>query len=135
MFSKPYSELRCQPRVGSVLLMFRVIILQVGATIIAAVAAGFFAGVQGAISALLGGVVCALPNFLFALRLRFVAKRPGASYPVNFLLGELVKMAAIVALLLLVAKGYADLHWPSMLLGLVLATQALFFAFWNKEKN
>ena len=42
---------------------------------------------------------------------------------------------AIVALLLLVAKGYADLHWPSMLLGLVLATQALFFAFWNKEKN
>jgi len=44
-------------------------------------------------------------------------------------------MAAIVALLLLVAKGYADLHWPSMLLGLVLATQALFFAFWNKEKN
>ena len=92
-------------------------------------------GAGGAFWALVGGVVCALPNFLFALRLRFVAKRPGASYPVNFLLGELVKMAAIVALLLLVAKGYADLHWPSMLLGLVLATQALFFAFWNKEKN
>ena len=114
--------------------MFRVIFLQVGATIIAAVGAGGFAGTRGVISALLGGVVCALPNFLFALRLRFVAKRPGASYPVNFLLGELLKMAAIVALLLLVAKGYAGLHWPSMLLGLVLATQALFFAFWNKEK-
>ena len=115
--------------------MFRVIFLQVGATIIAAVGAGVFAGVRGVVSALLGGLVCALPNFLFALRLRFVARRPGASYPANFLLGELLKMAAIVALLLLVAKGYADLHWPSMLLGLVLATQALFFAFWNKEKN
>jgi ATP synthase protein I len=115
--------------------MFRVILLQVGATAIAAVAASFFAEARGAISALLGGVVCALPNLLFALRLKAVAKRPGASYPANFLLGELVKMAAIVALLLLVAKGYADLHWPSMLLGLVLATQALFFAFWNNEKN
>ena len=70
--------------------MFRVIFLQVGATIIAAVGAGGFAGARGVISALLGGVVCALPNFLFALRLRFVAKRPGASYPVNFLLGELL---------------------------------------------
>jgi len=115
--------------------MFRVIFLQVGAAVIAAAGAGVFVGGRGVISALLGGMVCALPNFLFALRLKFVAKRPGASYPVNFLLGELLKMVAIVALLLLVAKGYADLHWPSMLLGLVLATQALFFAFWNKEKN
>lgn len=115
--------------------MYRVIFLQVGATVIAAAGAGVFVGVRGVVSALLGGVVCSLPNFLFALRLKSVAKRPGVSYPANFLLGELLKMAAIVALLLLVAKGYPDLHWPSLLLGLVLATQALFFAFWNKEKN
>lgn len=115
--------------------MYKAILLQVGVTVIAAVAAAFFAGTRGAVSAMLGGLVCVLPNFLFALRLKFVAKRPGASFPANFLLGALVKMVAIFALLLLVAWGFADLHWPSMLLGLVLATQAMFFVFWNKEKN
>jgi ATP synthase protein I len=113
--------------------MFRAILLQVGATAIAALSAGLFVGMRGLLSALLGGAACTLPNFLFALRLKRVANRPGASYTANFFLGEFVKIAATIALLVFVVKEYADLHWPSMLIGLVLALQAGFLAFWKKS--
>ena len=81
----------------------------------------------------LGGIACALPNFLFALRLSAVAKRPGASYPANFFLGEFVKVAATVVILVFVVREYTDLHWPSMLIGLGLALQAGFLAFFKKS--
>ncbi len=113
--------------------MFRAILLQLGATIIATMIMGLFAGTRGAISAALGGAVCTLPNLLFALRLKFVASRPGASFRANFFLGEFFKIVATVGMLALVVKIYADLHWPSMLIGLVLALQAVFFAFWKKN--
>jgi len=113
--------------------MFKAILLQLGATIIATLAAGWIVGTRGAISAMLGGAVCTLPNLLFALRLKSVASRPGASYPANFFLGEFVKIVATVGLLVFVVKEYADLHWPSMLIGLGLALQAGFLAFWKKS--
>jgi len=113
--------------------MFKAILLQLGATIIATLAAGWIVGTRGAISAMLGGAVCTLPNLLFALRLKSVASCPGASYPANFFLGEFVKIVATVGLLVFVVKEYADLHWPSMLIGLGLALQAGFLAFWKKS--
>jgi len=113
--------------------MFRVILLQLGATIIVTLGAGLFVGTRGAISAALGGAVSTLPNLLFALRLKSLAGRSGASYPANFFLGEFVKVVATVGLLVFVVKEYADLHWPSMLIGLGLALQAGFLAFWKKS--
>jgi ATP synthase protein I len=113
--------------------MFRAILLQAAATIITAVVAGLLVGSRGAVSAALGGAACTLPNFFFALRLKVVASRPGASYPANFFLGEFVKNAATIGLLIFVVKEYADLHWPSMLIGLGLALQAGFLAFWKKS--
>lgn len=113
--------------------MFRAILLQLGATIIAALIAGVFWGTRGAISSVMGGAACTLPNLMFALRLKSVASRPGASYPANFFLGEFVKIAATIGLLVFVVKGYADLHWPSLLIGLGLAVQAGFLAFWKKS--
>lgn len=113
--------------------MLRVILLQVVATVVAAIAGGSLAGLNGTISATLGGLVCVVPNLLFALRLKRVAKRPGSSYPAHFLLGEFVKLALIIGLLAVVVRNFADLHWPSLLIGLVLATQALFLAFWIKN--
>ncbi len=76
---------------------------------------------------------CVLPNGLFALRLRSINTRPGASYPLNFFLGEIIKIVATVSLLYLVGKNFADLHWPSMLIGLGLALQAGFLAFLKKS--
>jgi ATP synthase protein I len=113
--------------------MFRAILLQVGSVMITALVSGLLVGTRGAVSAALGGVACVLPNFLFALRLKMVANRPGASYPANFFLGEFVKIAATIALLGFVVSEYADLHWPSMLIGLGLALQAGFLAFWKKS--
>ena len=113
--------------------MFRAILLQAGATVVATVAGGVLAGVNGAISAASGGLICLLPNLLFALRLKAVSGRPGVSFLISFLLGEIVKLAVIVGLLFAVAKEFPGLHWPSALIGLVLATQALFFAFWKKN--
>jgi len=113
--------------------MFRVILIQLAATLLAAVIGGAVAGMRGAVSAALGGLACVFPNLLFALRLRSVSGRHGTSFTVNFLLGELVKLVVVVGLLFFIAREYSDLHWPSMLIGLVLATQALFLAFWKKN--
>ena len=113
--------------------MFRAILLQVIATLITTIAAEFLVGTRGAVSAALGGAACVLPNFLFALRLSAVAKRPEASYPANFFLGEFVKVAATVVILVFVVREYTDLHWPSMLIGLGLALQAGFLAFFKKS--
>ncbi len=74
-----------------------------------------------------------MPNLLFALRLKFAAKGSAASFPVNFFLGESVKVAATIGLLLLVVNVYADLHWPCLLIGMGLALQAGFLAFWKKS--
>ena len=113
--------------------MFRAILLQIASTIIVTLLLGWYVGTPGAISAALGGAVCIVPNFLFALRLKGVATRPGASYPANFFLGEFVKIIATVGLLIFVVKKYPDLHWPSLLIGMGLALQAGFLAFWKKS--
>jgi len=112
--------------------MFRVILLQVVVTVCAALAAGLVVGVRGAVSAAAGGMACVVPNFLFALHLTLTSRRRGAS-PVNFLVGEFAKLILTVVLLFLLVRIYAGLHWPSMLTGLVLATQAMFLAFWIKN--
>jgi ATP synthase protein I len=113
--------------------MFRVIFMQVLIIIITAVAAGLFVGVRGLVSAVIGGGVYILPNLLFAWRLRSITHRQGSSYTINFFLGELVKIILVFVLLAIVIKIYADLHWPSMLIGLALASQAMFLAFWKKK--
>ena len=113
--------------------MFRAILLQVVATVLVAAVFAVVAGARGAVSALLGGAACVVPNFMFALRLYALSKKPGASYAANFFLGEFVKVVATVAILALVVREYTDLHWPSMLIGLGLALQAGFLAFFKKS--
>ena len=118
--------------------MFRAIILQVIVTVVATIAAGAFAGVRGAVSAAAGGGVCIVPNLLFALRLRSLplhTTRTASSYSLNFMLGELFKLTLTFALLAAVVRIYTELHWPSMLIGLVLASQAMFLAFWKRADH
>lgn len=114
--------------------MFRAVVLQVLITFCAALVAGFVVGPRGALSVLAGGAVCVVPNFLFAVRLKFATSRPGSSYPAAFFIGEIIKISLSVGLLFLVVKTYADVHWPSLLIGLVLALQAGVLAFWKKSR-
>jgi len=117
----------------NMLEMFRAVFLQFAATVAAAVVAGLVVGTRGAVSAAIGGAVCVIPNLLFALHLKFLKFRRRASFTSAFLLGEFVKLAMTFSLLIGVVKYYPDLHWPSLLIGLVLATQAMFLAFWKKN--
>jgi ATP synthase protein I len=108
--------------------MFKVILLQTAAVMLATAIGGSIAGSRGGISAALGGAACVLPNLLLALHLRLATGRPGAArFLTRFMLGEIVKLTLVVASLFIIAREYDDVHLPSLLIGLVLATQVLFF--------
>ncbi|MBP7392811.1 MAG: ATP synthase subunit I [Zoogloea sp.] len=109
--------------------MIKAVYLQIGATILVAMIAGLVIGERGAVSAALGGAACVLPNFLFALRLHAVSKRPAASYPLEFFVGEFFKIASTVGLLVTVQLVYPDVHWLALFIGLVVALKANLFAF------
>jgi ATP synthase protein I len=109
--------------------MHKAVILQLGATLLATAIAAVFFGVRGAISAMLGGLAVVLPSWLFALRLAALAKRQRATHVSAFVIGELVKVASIVGLLVLVLVLYPDVHWGALLIALILALKANLFAF------
>lgn len=112
--------------------MLKAVYLQIGATVLAALIFGVLVGERGAISAGLGGGICVLPNAWLALRLRVGAKKAQIS-AANFFIGEFIKVAATIGLLAIAIKAYPPMHWPSLLMGMVLALQANFFAFWKNN--
>jgi ATP synthase protein I len=117
--------------------MIRTIYLQLAAALLSICLAALFAGTRGAVSAVLASVVCILPCAWFALRLDRMSKRPGGApatqFAAQFFVGEFVKIAATVLLLIIAVKTYRDMHWPSLLLSMVLVLQASFLAFWKKS--
>jgi ATP synthase protein I len=115
--------------------MFRAILLQVAAVVVAATICALTFGVHGGISAALGGLMYVLPNLFFALRLNSRTVRRGKSFASDFLIGEAAKLAAFAGLLYVVVIKYDDVHWLSLLIGLAFATQAMFFAFWKMNET
>ncbi|MCF8151844.1 MAG: ATP synthase subunit I [Sulfuritalea sp.] len=111
---------------GLKLSMFRAVLHQCVATILVAGLAWFFAGQHGAVSAGLGGTVVVIPNLLFALNL-WAAARSGKASAARFLVGEFIKVAATLALLVIVAGAYRDLNWLALLAGLLVALKANLF--------
>ena len=98
--------------------MARVVFLQFFTTLVVAALAWAVSGQVAAVSALLGGLACAVPNGLFALRLALAGRRGEAS-PIGFLLGEFVKVVATVALLVLIAKTVKDLNWLALIVAII----------------
>lgn len=111
--------------------MLNAVFYQVVATASAAVVSGYFAGGDGAFSAAIGGIACFLPNLLFAWRLRNNVGRT-ISFT-HFFIGEFIKVAATIGLLLITVKVYSNLNWPCFLAGMAVALQAGFLAFWKKS--
>ncbi len=109
--------------------MHKAVLLQLGATILAAALAGALFGMRGAISAAGGGLACVLPNWMFAMRLTAISRRTGSATVAAFIAGELIKIASIVGLLVLLWVAYPALHWGAMLIGLIVALKANLFAF------
>ncbi len=113
--------------------MYRAIFLQLGAALITALGAGAIVGTRGLVSVGIAAVAALLPNLLFAIRLSMVNQRPSASYAANFFLGEFLKIAATIGILAIAIKGYPEMHWPSLLIGLAVVLHAGFLAFWKKS--
>lgn len=109
--------------------MFKMVLLQLSAALVATAISAVFFGMHGAVSAGLGGLAIVVPNALFALRLHLTSKRSGQPPVTVFFVGEFIKVAAIVGLLVLIQALYKDLHWGGLFVGLILALKANLFAF------
>ncbi|MEW6165811.1 MAG: ATP synthase subunit I [Pseudomonadota bacterium] len=96
--------------------MFKTLLLQAAAILVVAAVAGLLAGTGGALSALAGGAAYFLPNLLFVLRLRLAVamRQAGAA---GFLIGEAVKLSAVIALLLVLPR-VIEVNWPALIAGL-----------------
>ena len=113
--------------------MFRAVLHQSVATLVVAGLAWFWTGQHGAVSAGLGGAVIVVPNLLFALSL-WAAARSGRVSVAGFLVGEFIKVAATLALLVIVAGAYRNLQWLALLAGLFVALKANLFAILIKAR-
>jgi ATP synthase protein I len=126
-------------------MMFRVVLVQVIASLVVAVAAGAIAGRHAALTSLLGGLACSLPNGLFALNLALLGqmRQPQGSgkgssvAPANalpILIGELCKLVLTIGLLALIVWGYKDVIWLALIVAVsaVLLVQPLALA-WRRD--
>lgn len=108
--------------------MFRVVLLQCVAALLATLVAWAMGGPAAAWSALAGGVACVLPNGLFALRLAAAARRPQGTSAATFFVGEFLKVTSTVALLALVVWAYRDLVWLAMIASVIVTLKSYFIA-------
>jgi ATP synthase protein I len=99
--------------------MLRIILIQLITTVVVALVAGGLGGIPALWSALLGGLCCALPNGLFALRLHMSTRKPGGANPTTFFVGEFIKIATTIALLGAVVWLYRDVHWLAFVLSFI----------------
>ena len=109
--------------------MVQTVGLQLGATLLAALGAGCWAGWQAAGAATLGGLIYALPSGLFALRLTAESSRAGGARPAVFLVGKFAKLGIALGLLVAVPMLWPGVPWLPFLAGLAAALHANFFAF------
>lgn len=100
--------------------MWKALMLQAAAILAVAAMAGLLVGSGGAqsaaLSALAGGGAYFLPNLVFVLRLRVATAMRQAS-AAGFLVGEAVKLSAVIALLFVLPR-MIDVHWPALVAGL-----------------
>jgi ATP synthase protein I len=108
--------------------MFRVVLLQCVAALLATLVAWALGGPAAAWSALAGGIACVAPNALFALRLAAAARRPQGTAAATFFVGEFLKVASTLALLALVVWAYRDLVWLAMIGSFIVTLKGYFIA-------
>lgn len=100
--------------------LVQIVFAQAVAGAVVALLAWLIAGQSAALSALAGSAAYFVPNFLFALRLLVATLSSKGSNPAIFLLGEILKVGAVVGLLWLIADLGGDrVQWLAVLAGLV----------------
>jgi ATP synthase protein I len=104
--------------------MARIILLQFAVAFIVSLAALMLSGIPAGLSALFGGICCALPNAFFAFRLFVSAKKLGGANPASFFVGEFIKIGLTLTLLALVVLFYQDLNWLAFLTSFILVMKS-----------
>ncbi len=104
--------------------MLRIVIMQFVITAVLAFIAGLLADLSGFCSALLGGVCCAVPNGLFALRLYTSAHKLGGANLMSFFIGEFIKIATTIVLIGTVVWLYHDLNWPAFIVSFIVVLKS-----------
>jgi ATP synthase protein I len=110
--------------------MFRVVAAQFATSMVVAAGAWIIGGHRAAVSSLLGGLACALPNGLFALNLarlghlsrsRAVDGGSGnaTAYALALLIGEFIKVALTIGLLVLIARTYKEVVWLALIVAVI----------------
>ncbi len=115
--------------------MLKSVSLQAIVSLGVALVALLLSGVNAAWSALLGGLVCVIPNALLAFRLTWAMRRTGHADPASFLIGEFVKVALSIAILAAVAMHFHHLNWLAFLVGLIAAFKSYLVAFLFDRKS
>ncbi|MBI3286216.1 MAG: ATP synthase subunit I [Burkholderiales bacterium] len=113
--------------------MARIVLLQLAAALVVAVLAGVLGGLSSALSALFGGLCCALPNAFFALRLTMSARKPGGANPMSFFIGEFIKIALTIALMAAVVHWYRDVNWPAFLIAFIVVLKSYFILLFRQR--
>lgn len=104
--------------------MARIVLLQFAVAFIVTLAALMLSGLSASLSALFGGICCALPNAFFAFRLFVNTKKPGGANPASFFVGEFIKIGLTLTLLAVVVLFYQDLNWLAFLTSFILVMKS-----------
>lgn len=113
--------------------MARIIQLQILTTVLIALVAALIGDKAAGISALLGGLSCALPNALFAGRLHMSSKKPDGPSPVTFFVWEFVKVGLTLASLTAVAWLYHDINWVAFVVSIVVVLKSYIFLLFRNQ--
>lgn len=104
--------------------MLRLVLTQFAVTLLVAAIAGLIGGGNVFLSSLFGGLCCALPNGLFALRIAISARRPEALTPMTFMFGEFIKIVMTVAMFAAIVWLYRDVNWLALIAAFIIALKS-----------
>ena len=108
---------------------------QAGATLVVAVVAGAWVGIDGAISALLGGMITLIAGIAFAAVVS-IKKSPSAEATlITMFLAEGAKIAAIILLLWWVITAYTELVAAAFFTAFVITVLLNRVAFWVRSAH
>ena len=118
-------EMVAQLRRESQQSLVRSVAVQWTVCVVVALIALLIGGVHAGLSGLLGAACVTVPNSLLAFKLLMNSMRPDGGSSTTVLVGEFVKIGAVVLLLVLVVKlGGALIVWPALLAGLIAALKS-----------
>ena len=108
---------------------------QAGATLGVALVAGALAGIDGAISAALGGLITVLAGIAFAVVVSIKDSPSAEATLVTMFLAEGAKMAAIILLLWVVITAYKELVAAAFFTAFVITVLLNRVAFWVRSAH